>query len=130
MYVLLGRLEEACGQGARLRGSRWCEPEAGHVEVFVDSDSGRECARFELGRTVITANAASMLASEEVLQAIGRHARGEWGELCEEDRKENEHSLREGFRLLSAYRDRKGVRFWVITEADRSVTTVLLPEDY
>ena len=55
---------------------------------------------------------------------------GDWGELCEEDRQENEFSLREGFRLLSAYTSAQGEKFWVITERDRSVTTVLLPEEY
>lgn len=61
---------------------------------------------------------------------MSRHVRGEWAELCPEDVKENELSLREGFRLLSVYRSSKGVRFYIITEADRSVTTVLLPEEY
>ena len=62
-------------------------------------------------------------------QTLKRHARGDWGDLCPEDRKENELSLKEGFRLLSVYGTGER-RFWIITEADRSVTTVLLPEDY
>lgn len=98
--------------------------------LFVVSKPGEGGRAFELGRLLITSNAAAVLANAEVLQALARHARGDWGELCEADRQENELSLREGFRLLSAYRDRSGVRFWVITEADRSITTVLLPEDY
>ena len=59
-----------------------------------------------------------------------RHLQGDWGEICEEDKKENELSVEQGFRILSAYTLTTGVRFWVITEADRSATTFLLPEEY
>ena len=85
---------------------------------------------FPLGRTVTTSNALSVLNQEDVLRAIVRHSCCDWGECCPEDAAENELSLRKGFRLLSVYRDRNEVKFWIITEADRSVTTVLLPEDY
>lgn len=60
---------------------------------------------------------------------LARHAAGDWGELCGFDRRENERSLRHGYRVLSSYEVGEG-RVWVITEADRSVTTVLLPEEY
>jgi len=86
--------------------------------------------KFPLGRTVITRNALDRLSSDDVQIALARHAAGDWGDVCPEDRHENELSLREGFRLLSVYQSKAGERFWVITEADRSVTTVLLPEDY
>ena len=86
--------------------------------------------KFPLGRTVITSNAECTLDPEDVFIGITRHASGDWGDCCEDDVAENELSLREGFRLLSVYRDRSGTKFWIITEADRSVTTVLLPEDY
>jgi len=59
-----------------------------------------------------------------------RHLSGDWGDIDDADRKENELSLREGFRLLSAYKLLTGATIWVITEADRSATTLLLPEDY
>ena len=85
---------------------------------------------FELGRTVITRNALDTLDPDDVQAALTRHAHCDWGECCAEDAQENDLSLREGCRLLSVYHDRKGVKFWVITEADRSATTVLLPEDY
>ena len=85
---------------------------------------------FSLGQTVITANALNRLHPGDVASSLGRHAGRDWGDLCPEDAEENELSLREGFRLLSAYCDRNGTKFWIITEADRSVTTVLLPEDY
>ncbi len=85
---------------------------------------------FPLGQTVITTNALGTLNPVDVQAALARHASGDWGDLAPEDRDENELSLREGFRLFSAYRDRNQTRFYVITEADRSATTVLLPEDY
>ena len=85
---------------------------------------------FALGQTVITPSAMQCLDATDVSAALRRHARGDWGEVPPEDKAENELSLKEGFRLLSAYTDRKGNKFWIITEADRSVTTVLLPEDY
>jgi hypothetical protein len=58
--------------------------------------------------------------------ALHRHTRGDWGELCESDWKENEISLAQNLRLFSRYTDRDGTRFWIITEADRSVTNVEL----
>ncbi len=83
-----------------------------------------------LGMTVITPAAMAKIDPEDVLAALGRHAQGDWGLVCPEDWLENEISLREGFRLLSVYEDRGSKRFWIITEADRSVTTILLPSDY
>ena len=86
--------------------------------------------RVPLGATYMTANAQRTLPPLSVIAAIYRHARGDWGEVCEEDRQSNEEALARGMRLLSVYRTPDGVKFWIITEADRSVTTVLLPEDY
>lgn len=86
--------------------------------------------RFRLGRTVITARALDVLAHSDVLHALRRHAAGDWGELDDEDRAANDRALANGGRLLSAYRSTSGRKFWVITEWDRSVTTVLLPSDY
>lgn len=85
---------------------------------------------FQLGRLLITARANSDLEAAEVREALRRHQLGDWGELCEEDRAENDASVIEGRRLFSAYTARDGTKFWVITEADRSSTTVLLPDDY
>ena len=87
-------------------------------------------AKFPTGRLVATPNALSQLTNDDILTALRRHVTGDWGEVCDEDRKENELSLKQGFRLLSVYRGVNGIRFWIITEADRSATTVLLPEDY
>jgi len=86
-------------------------------------------ARFPLGQVVITGSASLRLISEEVLTALSRHASGDWGDLCPEDSLANDEALRQGGRLFSAYGSGQH-RFWIITEADRSVTTVLLPDDY
>src|SRR5688572_6995640 len=86
-------------------------------------------ARFRLGQIVATPNALEYLTQEEILTAIQRHQSGDWGEVSESDRKENDFSLAQGFRLLSVYRAKNGTKFWLITEADRSTTTLLLPED-
>ena len=85
---------------------------------------------FALGRTVITRGALDALKSEEVLAGIARHASGDWGDLCPEDKQANDDALRVGARVLSAYHSNSGQKFWIITEADRSATTVLLPEEY
>ena len=86
--------------------------------------------KFGLGRMLITPAAQAKLSEPEVHQAICRHVSGDWGDLDPNDRNENELSLCEGFRLFSRYRATDRTVFYVITEADRSVTTVLLPEDY
>ncbi|MFO0849882.1 MAG: hypothetical protein U0871_15205 [Gemmataceae bacterium] len=83
-----------------------------------------------LGQTVITPAAAAALEQPDVVTALRRHASGDWGEVDADDRRANGNALRDGTRLLSAYTSAGGTRFWVITEADRSVTTVLLPDDY
>ena len=85
---------------------------------------------FSLGRVVGTPNALARLTSDDVLNALNRHSAGDWGDVCPEDRQANERALVEGTRLLSVYHGISGVKFWIITEADRSATTVLLPEDY
>ena len=87
-------------------------------------------ARFPLGRLVCTPGIEDEVPLTEVAAALDRHLAGDWGEVDEEDRAENDLSLRAGFRLLSVYRAQHGVKFWVITEADRSATTVLLPSEY
>ncbi len=71
-----------------------------------------------------------MIEQKEIREAFRRHESGDWGEVCGEDREANERALEYGGRLYSAYHDSKGVAFWIVTEADRSATTVLLPYDY
>ena len=87
-------------------------------------------ALFRLGRIVATPNALSELSQQDMLSAIKRHQAGDWGEVDEHDRQANDRALSNGTRLFSVYRSVNGIPFWVITEADRFTTTVLLPEDY
>ena len=88
--------------------------------------------KFSLGRIVATPGALEAVqeANQNPFEFIQRHQSGDWGELCEEDKRENEFSLKNGFRILSAYRTLHDVKVWIITEADRSVTTLLLPHEY
>ena len=92
--------------------------------------------RFALGQTYVTPGAeeALMIAGQTGIEFLRRHMSNDWGglpyDLSDEDVRENELSLVEGFRLLSAYRTAKGQKLWIITEADRSSTTILLPDEY
>lgn len=88
--------------------------------------------KFLLGAIVATPGALEALerAGEDPARYLARHATGDWGELDERDSKENEFSLQRRLRLMSAYRLKDETKIWVITEADRSVTTILLPEEY
>lgn len=70
------------------------------------------------------------MAGQNPLDLFDRHITGDWGDLCEEDKQENEFSVKHGLRILSAYTLSTGVKVWVITEANRSTTTILLPEEY
>ena len=89
-------------------------------------------AKFFPGVIVITpgARAAFKQTGDEIQSFLTRDMRGDWGELDTHDRQENEYSLRRGFRLLSAYTLSDDTRIWIITEADRSATTILLPAEY
>ena len=97
--------------------------------------------RFELGQLCNTPGAQAVLQRYQVnpFQLIGRHVRGDWGDICKEDAQTNEEALREGARIFSVYvlppplsesETLTPVKVWLITEADRSVTTLLLPEEY
>jgi hypothetical protein len=89
-------------------------------------------ARFPLGQTVATPGALQAWADagHSPLDFLRRHQQGEWGDLTEKDKMEKEFSVRHKFRILSAYTLTTGVKIWVITEADRSATTILLPAEY
>jgi hypothetical protein len=86
--------------------------------------------KFVLGELVITSAALQAVPAEEIYRGIDRHVCGDWGEVSDADRVENEFALRHGLRVMSVFESKGGVRFWVLSEADRSVTTVLLPGDY
>jgi hypothetical protein len=88
--------------------------------------------KFPLGQVVSTPGALRALAEagNSPQEFLSRHVSGDWGELDEGDRQENESSVAEGLRILSAYRLRDGMKIWIITEADRSSTCILLPDEY
>ncbi|MGE5112054.1 MAG: hypothetical protein ACM3JB_14425 [Acidobacteriaceae bacterium] len=87
---------------------------------------------FPPGQIVATPGALRLLdeTNESPLEFLSRHLRGDWGDLCQEDRTENELSLKQGFRLMSSYPITDTETLWIITEADRAVTTLLLPAEY
>ena len=86
--------------------------------------------KFDLGQLMITPNALSTIAPPEIATALSRHLQGDWGDCCPDDRAANDAALLEGSRLFSVYHTANGTKFWIITEWDRSSTTVLLPQDY
>jgi hypothetical protein len=88
-------------------------------------------APLPLGRVVATPGALSLLGKSggHPFDYLARHATGDWGNLCSFDQRQNQIALREGLRVFSSYEVPAG-RFWIITEADRSITTILLPEEY
>jgi hypothetical protein len=85
---------------------------------------------FQPGQIVATPGALELSdQGVQLMSYIGRHLRGDWGDLGDEDKQENNLSVSHGYRILSAYNTMAG-RLWIITEADRSTTTLLLPEEY
>jgi hypothetical protein len=88
--------------------------------------------KFGPGSVVATPGAleAFRASGQEPLPFLQRHLTGDWGELDEHDVRENELSLLHGWRILSSYTLSDGTKIWIITEADRSATTFLLPEEY
>lgn len=91
--------------------------------------------KFETGMTVMTRGVADKMVEEQdfdsfVVHSLGRHVSGDWGDLGDEDSKLNDQAVIEGSRILSAYETEVMPKIWIITEWDRSVTTVLFPEEY
>jgi len=103
-----------------------------HTEVFLRSPEETGVGLFQLGGLYATPGAIAALeaAGETAATYLGRHALGDWGDMDPEDLLENERSLGRGSRLFSGYNLPTGDRLWIITEADRSATTVLLPAEY
>lgn len=87
---------------------------------------------FSLGQVVATPGALEALEKAEQAPSdfLNRHVHGDWGDVCEEDAEANQQSVKDGSRLLSSYRTKLNVKLWIITEADRSSTCILLPEEY
>ena len=90
----------------------------------------QESPRFDLGSTFATINAVAAFASEVLVECLRRHASCDWGDLGEEETSANERALLTGGRLSSRYSLPDAGKLWVITEHDRSATTLLLPQDY
>ena len=88
--------------------------------------------RFALGRILATPGAITAMkeAGESPLRLLKRHAHGDFGDLHDDDVRANELAIHQGMRVLSAFVMQTGERVWVLTEADRSATTILLPEEY
>lgn len=86
--------------------------------------------RFQSGTVVTTVGALQLADNHAILELLRRHLSGDWGDLTEDDKKANEHALKHGERILSSYRTKSGEKLWVLTEADRSATTVLTPGEY
>lgn len=84
---------------------------------------------FNPGRLLITANAKEEIPDITIHQALKIHLQGDWGDMCKEDKDSNNAALKDGDRIFSSY-EINGFKFWIITESDRSATTVLLPSDY
>jgi len=89
-------------------------------------------SRFELGQVVATPGALATMVSHDVMpiSLLHRHVQGDWGKLDEHDTQANEHAVVTGLRILSSYPVGKSKNVWIITEADRSSTTILLPSEY
>jgi hypothetical protein len=85
---------------------------------------------FQLGRLLITPGAMELLDSQSLADALARYRKGDWGNLCASDKRSNDEAVKEGLRILASYDDASAHRFWIITEWDRSYTTILLPEEY
>ena len=87
-------------------------------------------SKFPLGQLYMTPGAYDALTAADMKIALFWHSQGYWGDVSEEDARENDFSVPRRLRILSAYHAENGTRFWVITEADRSATTILLPDEY
>jgi hypothetical protein len=96
-----------------------------------NSPGGDLMIRFQLGQMVATPGALSALEKAEQLPAefLDRHVNGDWGDVPDADQQENELAVEQGYRILSAYTTSAGDKIWILTEADRSATTILLPEE-
>lgn len=121
---------QALGNGrARMRHAFWVLDglESSSAPVVVEKLPD---AKFELGALAMTPGVQRRLVAVDVRRSLAQHQRGDWGSVCAEDAALNDEALRLGGRIMSVYDALDGETFWVITETDRSVTTLLLPEEY
>jgi hypothetical protein len=103
-----------------------------NTNTTTDGRPGPRPARFPLGSTYITPGARDALAEagQGARAFLARHVTGDWGDVACDDKRENEFSLDKHLRIFSAYHTTEGVKVWIITEADRSATTIHLPGEY
>jgi hypothetical protein len=103
-----------------------------NLSISTSTRTTAGAARFPLGQTFITPGAQEAIreAGQLPLEFLKRHQSGDWGDFCGEDKRENEFSIANGFRILSKYRTTEGEALYIITESDRSATTILLPSEY
>lgn len=108
------------------------------TDLLINLRLPKDAVKFRLGRVCLTPGAQAGFAAgddngetgaNEITEMLRRHSFGDWGEMCPEDRAANDDAVKHGMRIMSAYTYRD-VKYWVITEWDRSVTTILLPEEY
>ena len=106
-------------------------------KIMTNQNSDTAHPKFELGQIVATPGCLAVLeeSGQSPNEFLKRHVQGDWGDLCEEDKQLNGEAVKDGSRILSAYHTTKGIKLWVITEAEddqghRSATTLLLPEEY
>jgi len=129
----LGQYTPGTRVGTAGAGRRKRERSAGWgIPLANNSPRGKPMIRFQLGQVVATPGALRALEKAEQLPAefLDRHVNGDWGDVPDADKQENEVSVEQGFRILSSYTTSAGDRIWVLTEADRSATILLLPEEY
>jgi len=103
-----------------------------NISTSAKAETTAGAARFPLGRLFLTPGAIEALeeAGQQPSEFLARHARLEKGELCDDDHKENLFSVDKPLRIFSAFKTARGEKLWVITESDRSATTILTPEEY
>jgi len=123
-------LSQLDGERPALRNGHLRAHAHAHSNGLTPSPAGQPI--FSLGQVVATPGAIDALVEANcgAMEFLSRHIRGDWGDLCEEDRQANQYAVGHGLRILSAYHLPTGTKFWVITEHDRSVTTLLLPFEY
>lgn len=85
---------------------------------------------FKPGRVVATPGVLKKVPGLKLTSALTRHLQGDWGDVCDKDRAANDCAVKSGDRIFSVYHSESGVKFWIITESDRSATTILLPDEY
>jgi len=120
-------------RGSYVSGSLNSDPDQDVAPILEKADgvNGKvPIAKFRLGHIVTASQALSQLSQEEILLGIQRHQSGDWGDLYAHERNANDLAVVQGKRIWSVYHTSKGVKFYVITEGDRSATSVLLPDEY